>query len=227
MSAERPFDEQLSAYLDGELSRDEREEVEARLREDALARRRLEELKDIVRQVSALPRETLAPEEAERIAASLRLASGPKTSVLHTWRRPMALAASVTLVFTLLYQTMVELQKERERLAFAPYADKEANAPADADDGDVAMTGVERFAAAPESPRPDVFTDSNDKHRAIDESPAAGAALRMRASQEKAASPAMAKTAAMPMTTFGTSASRPATTQPAVTQPTKESAREP
>ncbi|MGD9128282.1 MAG: hypothetical protein PVH19_12970 [Planctomycetia bacterium] len=67
----KPDYEILSAYLDGQLTDEERVRAEQLLEEDAEARRLLEELREVSRTVSALPRHALPADFAERIETSL------------------------------------------------------------------------------------------------------------------------------------------------------------
>src|SRR5215216_6789547 len=70
--SEKPFndelnDELLSAYLDGELSADERAAVEARLATDPAAQQLLHELRSVSQSVQALPTEPLGRGLSEEI----------------------------------------------------------------------------------------------------------------------------------------------------------------
>lgn len=60
-------DELLSAYLDGELSDDERASVEARLNSDPSARQMLDQLKDASQAMKSLPREAVGHDLRESI----------------------------------------------------------------------------------------------------------------------------------------------------------------
>src|SRR6185436_8839543 len=60
-------DELLSAYLDGELSADERAAVEARLATDPAAQQLLHELRSVSQSVQALPTETLGRDLSQEI----------------------------------------------------------------------------------------------------------------------------------------------------------------
>jgi anti-sigma factor RsiW len=128
--SDRPFnyeldDELLSAYLDGELSADERAAVEARLATDPAAQQLLHELRSVSQSVQALPTESLgrdvsdevirrAHESAPRpgtapsaktVAASEQSRAGhtmPKIRIFHSKRAwiwaSMALAAGLLLM---------------------------------------------------------------------------------------------------------------------------------
>lgn len=63
--------EMLSAYLDGQLTGEERARVERLLEEDGEARHLLEELREVSRAVSTLPRESLPDDFASQVEASL------------------------------------------------------------------------------------------------------------------------------------------------------------
>src|SRR5882757_5212880 len=70
--SDKPFnyeldDELLSAYLDGELSADERAAVEARLATDAAAQQLLHELRSVSQSVQALPTESVGRDVSEEI----------------------------------------------------------------------------------------------------------------------------------------------------------------
>src|SRR5262245_47732440 len=60
-------DELLSAYLDGELSADERAAVEARLATDPAAQQLLHELRSVSQSVQSLPTESLGRDLSEEI----------------------------------------------------------------------------------------------------------------------------------------------------------------
>ncbi len=63
--------ERLSAYLDGELSAEERAQVETLLRENAEARAILDELQAVVTAVRSLPREPAPSEILDEVSAAL------------------------------------------------------------------------------------------------------------------------------------------------------------
>jgi anti-sigma factor RsiW len=67
-----PGDELLSAYLDGELSADERAAVEARLATDPAAQQLLHELRSVSQSVQALPTESLGRDLSEEIVRRAR-----------------------------------------------------------------------------------------------------------------------------------------------------------
>lgn len=67
-------DELLSAYIDGELSADQRTAVEARLVTDPAARQLLHELRSVSQSVQALPTESLGRDLSEEILRSARAA---------------------------------------------------------------------------------------------------------------------------------------------------------
>lgn len=99
--------EQLSAYLDGELSQEERDAVEALLASDADARALLAELRDASGAVRALPRDRAPASILEQINARLERSEllGPaerKVTLARHKRRPirstLAMAASLLFV---------------------------------------------------------------------------------------------------------------------------------
>ncbi|MBI5762335.1 MAG: zf-HC2 domain-containing protein [Planctomycetes bacterium] len=118
--------EQLTAYLDGELTEAERAEVEQLLARDAEARELLEELRETARLIGSVPKEFAGMGFNEAVRARLERSSlldeGP-TRRMSGWK-PVALAASLVIVCTIGYFGMEQLQKERERQVFA-LADKE------------------------------------------------------------------------------------------------------
>src|SRR3954469_17395169 len=65
-------DELLSAYLDDELSADERAAVEARLATDPAAQQLLHELRSVSQSVQALPTETPSRDLSEEIIRRAR-----------------------------------------------------------------------------------------------------------------------------------------------------------
>ena len=78
-------DELLSAYLDGELSADERAAVEARLAADPAARQLLHELRSVSQAVQGLPPKTLGrdlTDEIVRHARDAKIAASPSESSL-------------------------------------------------------------------------------------------------------------------------------------------------
>ncbi|MCA9208568.1 MAG: DUF4880 domain-containing protein, partial [Planctomycetales bacterium] len=69
----KPFDEELiSAYIDNELSEDERREVERWLAESAEHRRLYEELASIHQRLSELPRHQLHGDYVEPVVREIR-----------------------------------------------------------------------------------------------------------------------------------------------------------
>src|SRR6478609_3128068 len=65
-------DELLSAYMDGELSADERAAVEARLTTDQAAQQLLHELRSVSQSVQAMPTESLGRDLSEEIVRRAR-----------------------------------------------------------------------------------------------------------------------------------------------------------
>jgi len=82
----RQLEEQLSAYLDGELTEPERARIEAFLAENAEARRLLEELAATVAGLKALPRARASEEFSQNLRARLErralLAGGPSAQTV-------------------------------------------------------------------------------------------------------------------------------------------------
>ncbi len=117
--------EQLTAYLDGELSEAERAEVERLLERDAEARALLEELRETARLIGTVPKEFAGMGFNEAVRVRLERSSLPDEvpSRRMSWWKPVALAASLVIVCTIGYFSMEKLQKERERQVFA-LADK-------------------------------------------------------------------------------------------------------
>ncbi len=66
------FDELLSAYLDGELSSDERARVEDWLTSSATHRRMFDDLKAIRRELHSLPKQTLDRGFCDRVLAEIQ-----------------------------------------------------------------------------------------------------------------------------------------------------------
>src|SRR6476659_5153452 len=71
-----PGDEVLSAYLDGELSADDRAAVEARLATDPAAQQLLHELRSVSQSVQALPTESLGRDLSEEVIRRARVMRG-------------------------------------------------------------------------------------------------------------------------------------------------------
>lgn len=100
--------EQLTAYLDGELSPARRAEVDKLLSEDPDARALLLELQQTSRLVSALPREPTPDGLADTVVQRMERqdllgdspANRPRSSQVVSWSRRVAVAASIALVGT-------------------------------------------------------------------------------------------------------------------------------
>jgi hypothetical protein len=102
--------EQLTAYLDGELSDDERREVEALLDQDAEARKLLAQLRETSGLVAALPRAMASSEltasimgrlERRELLAELEPPEKPRPRVRSLeWVRPIGVAAGLAIVCT-------------------------------------------------------------------------------------------------------------------------------
>ncbi|HKQ46945.1 MAG TPA: hypothetical protein VJZ71_02620 [Phycisphaerae bacterium] len=100
--------EQLTAYLDGELSEGQRAEVEQLVARDPDAARALDSLRHIARRVKSLPRASAPADFALHVADRLEreallgvadAGSGPSHRPLR-WMRPLSLAAGFVLVVT-------------------------------------------------------------------------------------------------------------------------------
>lgn len=98
--------EQLSAYLDGELSAAERAEVEVLLARDESARRLLEELRRTAQLVGDLPRSIAPSRFADEVTARLErealigIEGDTRPVTFSVWRRVFAAAASLAIVVT-------------------------------------------------------------------------------------------------------------------------------
>lgn len=114
--------EQISAYLDGELSEKERAEVERLLERDAEARRILAELRQTARLLGSLPKERLSAGAAEALNARMERESlfgdGTTRSTGGAWWKTLALAACIVVACLVGYRGMVNLQEYRERRVF-------------------------------------------------------------------------------------------------------------
>jgi hypothetical protein len=93
-------DEQLSAYLDGELSADERAAVEARLATDPAAQQLLHELRSVSQSVQALPTESLGRDLSEDIIRRARVVRGSPDPAHDSDRRSPAKAEKETFGLT-------------------------------------------------------------------------------------------------------------------------------
>lgn len=131
--------EQLSAYLDGELSPTERIAVDRLLASDPEARRILEELRQTSNMLRGLPKQRLPASAAAGLTARLERDSllggtSPGTIRPTAWWKPLSIAAAVLLACGVTYEGFVQLQNYRERrvfqLADAEYTSAEAPAAA-------------------------------------------------------------------------------------------------
>lgn len=163
-------DELLSAYVDGELTDDERAQVEARLANDPQARQLVDELRTLSQQIQSLPAESIGEDlratimqraEREMLIGGQAEKVLPKreasTSRKWTW---IALAAAATLLVNLM---LPSIQQEEQPLASAKpvqaaTTDDVMTAEADADRAE-----PEGIAAGEESL---VADESNDAERA-------------------------------------------------------------
>ncbi|MCH2113499.1 MAG: hypothetical protein MK171_01120 [Pirellulales bacterium] len=94
--------ELLSAFVDGELTEDQRVHVEARLRTDPVARRWVEELRDLSSTLRALPREAVGQDLSGKVLerGKKTLARRPLAPRRWTWAA-LAVAAALLLAITL------------------------------------------------------------------------------------------------------------------------------
>lgn len=130
--------EQLSAYIDGELSETARAEVEAWLAGDADARRLLEELRHAARLVGGLPRAAAPKGLSAEVTARLEREALLGASVVSEsaarrvplWQRGLAIAASLALIVTASWLMWPELPKPPSESPTIAVADAErADAP--------------------------------------------------------------------------------------------------
>jgi hypothetical protein len=91
-----PDDELLSAYLDGELSADERAAVEARLATDPAAEQLLRELRSVSQSVQAMPTESVGRDLSEDIIRRVRVVRGSPDPAHDSDRRSPANAERET-----------------------------------------------------------------------------------------------------------------------------------
>lgn len=130
--------EQLSAYIDGELSETARAEVEGWLAGDADARRLLEELRHAARLVGGLPRSAAPKGLSAEVTARLEreallgasVASESAARRVPLWQRGLAIAASLLLIVTASWLMWPELPKPPSESPTIAVADAErADAP--------------------------------------------------------------------------------------------------
>lgn len=151
--------EQLTAYLDGELSPDERAAVERLLAEDAGVRRLLEELRWTSEIVGSLPRQTAPANIAEGVLARLERQAllGEEPMPRRVWRvraiQGLALAASIALIVTAGWYVLPQLGEREKPLRVA-----HLEAPDSRDD--VAKEGVsaETLVSAKSTSKPATAT---------------------------------------------------------------------
>jgi hypothetical protein len=125
--------EQLSAYIDGELSESARAEVEGWLAGDADARRLLDELRHAARLVGGLRRaaapkglsaEVMARREREALLGAPDV-SESATRRVPIWQRGLAIAASLALIVTASWLMWPELPKPPSQRPTITVADAE------------------------------------------------------------------------------------------------------
>lgn len=164
-------DELLSAYLDDELSEQQRTEVERRLSADADARRLLEELRTLGATLQTLPLERPDAELRQKIKARIdqalptlaTTANDPRASGLRRWSwAAMAIAAALMLALVLPDEEAAEVagvDQRQRRVADPPPVAEAEDAPQLFADDDSARresgpaplgsgSGVERAAPA-------------------------------------------------------------------------------
>jgi len=146
METKRPHNlaEQISAYLDGELSEAERAEVQERLESDPDARRLMAELRQVCHLVGSLPREHAPPEIMELVTAQIErhelLKDGPQAGYGVPRRRPrwgriVASAAVIAMAASAGYLTFVSFRNPaatRTEERFGPVADAHRATPPEA-----------------------------------------------------------------------------------------------
>lgn len=118
----RPEDtEELTAYVDGELSPEAARALETRLAADPGLRELHGRLALAVAQVEALPPEPVAPRPSARAAVLRRLAEGEaQVGWLARWLTPRRLVPSLGLAGALAVALAVSLRAPRERDVEAP-----------------------------------------------------------------------------------------------------------
>jgi anti-sigma factor RsiW len=180
---ELPQNELLSAYLDGELTADERARAERLLATDPAARRLLDELRAVSSRLQALPKETVGEDISERVLrlAERRIlgeAAGPEgtigsaaESLVSPWRavakrflnrRILAWSGATIAVAVYLMFNNPEGRQERRQIAKAP-AERSSEPPSirAVVDKESPTTGAESKPAAAlpvEKPSPDRAT---------------------------------------------------------------------
>lgn len=153
--------EDFSALLDGELSAEERETLEARLGDSSESLRELEAL----RRVDALYRGLDRPEVPANFEARLhealhgrKAAAMPWSGGAQRWRMPLALAAGALIVFSLSVGIQA-LKPEPMRIAKTePTADTALMAQAEAEPARGRLETFEADAAAPAAPEASLGT---------------------------------------------------------------------
>jgi len=133
--------ERLTAYLDGELSPEEREDVEQMLRQDVAAQRLLRELRETIAMVASLPRSAAPADLAEGVTARMErealLGEAPgevsRGAGRVRWWRGVAAAAAIAIVVTAGWVILPELPIGRGSGDSVFLAENEG--PGDAEDG--------------------------------------------------------------------------------------------
>jgi anti-sigma factor RsiW len=134
-----PFDDELlSAYLDDELSPDERAQVEARLAADPAARQLLEQLRSVSQAVQELPRESLG-EDLRAAILQRAQANKVETDAVLPWPRPQLSAGRTRRAWM---WTGLAVAAALLIMVFQPNAEDEDGIP-----GVVAMRGAAEEAA--------------------------------------------------------------------------------
>lgn len=188
--------EQLTAYLDGELSDADRLEVESLLQRDPEARRLLEELRRTSRLVASLPRGTapaglpgsvMARLERRELLGETSVQAKPPTRSSLEWVRPLAVAAGFALLLTASWLSMIHLRSASRPTSPAVLANK-SGAPAES-------------AAQSEPPRaepPEQLAFADKRKGDLDLASSRGrAAARPSAAEQRRSTPAAPSPAAL------------------------------
>ena len=136
-----PDNELLSAYLDGEVTAAERQQIEELLATSPATRRLLEQLRALSNTLHALPRESLGEDLSPRVLrlAERRMLTGEQSDVARVEDAPMPLGRSLLhrftrprilfwLSVTAIVAVMIRLNEQRQAPLHAPQ--KIASAPA-------------------------------------------------------------------------------------------------
>ena len=241
--------EQLTAYLDGELSEGQRAEVEQLIARDPEAARLLDRLRQTARSVQSLPRVAAPADFAVHIADRLEReallgVADAGSSLSHRplrWMRPLSLAAGFVLMVTagwLLWPQVQPRSATQTPVAVRPLPHAVPGDIAlshEESDSALALKSADRSFARRESVRPAEKQESDSGLRKTDredEAPLAlappsvsGAAAESRTTETVLDADYRSAGAVRPQTTTSAPTSAPTTTSaPAASQPTTRSA---